>query len=113
MSITELSDILNGYFSWNKSRIECFATMLISLIKVRTVNLTEIACGFSSPAKQDSRHTRIKRFFREFKIDFSRVGRSLRKTVVKISNFKVTGLLRRYAPRNDGPKNRTVQSRML
>ncbi|MDW8864401.1 hypothetical protein SFB25_09525, partial [Legionella pneumophila] len=37
------------------------------------------------------------------------LGRSLRKTVVKISNFKVTGLLRRYAPRNDGPKNRTVQ----
>ncbi|MDW9180676.1 hypothetical protein SC663_13875, partial [Legionella pneumophila serogroup 1] len=38
------------------------------------------------------------------------LGRSLRKTVVKISNFKATGLLRRYAPRNDGPKNRTVQS---
>ncbi|MFO3465048.1 hypothetical protein SC020_15370 [Legionella pneumophila serogroup 1] len=28
---------------------------------------------------------------------------------MKISNFKATGLLRRYAPRNDGPKNRTVQ----
>ncbi|MDW9097029.1 hypothetical protein SFB92_07990, partial [Legionella pneumophila] len=41
------------------------------------------------------------------------LGRSLRKTVVKISNFKVTGLLRRYAPRNDGPKNRTVQSPCL
>ncbi|HAU2458168.1 TPA: IS4-like element ISLpn9 family transposase, partial [Legionella pneumophila] len=32
------------------------------------------ACGFSSPAKQDSRYTRIKRFFREFKIDFSSVS---------------------------------------
>ncbi|MDW8872619.1 hypothetical protein ACKOUC_08535, partial [Legionella pneumophila] len=41
------------------------------------------------------------------------LGRSLRKTVVKISNFKVTGLLRRYAPRNDGPKNRTVQRLFL
>ncbi|MFO3463597.1 hypothetical protein SC020_07900 [Legionella pneumophila serogroup 1] len=29
---------------------------------------------------------------------------------MKISNFKATGLLRRYASRNDGPKNRTVQS---
>ncbi|MDW8923192.1 hypothetical protein SFB87_13765 [Legionella pneumophila] len=29
---------------------------------------------------------------------------------MKISNFKATGLLRRYVPRNDGPKNRTVQS---
>ncbi|MDP3561641.1 MAG: IS4 family transposase, partial [Legionellaceae bacterium] len=49
----------------------CFATMLIALIKVRTVNLTEIACGFSSTATQDSRYIRIKRFFREFQIDFT------------------------------------------
>ncbi|MFO3465022.1 hypothetical protein SC020_15240 [Legionella pneumophila serogroup 1] len=32
---------------------------------------------------------------------------------MKISNFKATGLLRRYAPRNDGPKNRTVQSTII
>ncbi|HAT9145537.1 TPA: IS4 family transposase, partial [Legionella pneumophila subsp. pneumophila] len=87
MSITELSDILNGYFSWNKSRIECFATLLISLIKVRTVNLTEIACGFSSPAKQDSRYTRIKRFFREFKIDFSSVSAWV---ILRIKNNVIT-----------------------
>ena len=71
MNINELMGILNGYFSWNKSRMECFATMLIALIKVRTVNLTEIACGFSSSATQDSRYIRIKRFFREFQIDFA------------------------------------------
>ncbi|HDX1257690.1 TPA: IS4 family transposase, partial [Legionella pneumophila] len=87
MSITELADILNGYFSWNKSRIECFATILISLIKVRTVNLTEIACGFSSPAKQDSRYTRIKRFFREFKIDFSSVSAWV---ILRIKNNVIT-----------------------
>ncbi|MFO3464651.1 hypothetical protein SC020_13340 [Legionella pneumophila serogroup 1] len=29
---------------------------------------------------------------------------------MKISNFNLQ-LLRRYAPRNDGPKNRTVQSK--
>ncbi|MDP3562664.1 MAG: IS4 family transposase, partial [Legionellaceae bacterium] len=38
MNINELMGILNSYFSWNKSRMECFATMLIALIKVRTVN---------------------------------------------------------------------------
>ncbi|MFO8715803.1 hypothetical protein SC620_14685 [Legionella pneumophila serogroup 1] len=32
---------------------------------------------------------------------------------MKISNFKATGLLRRYAPRNDGPKNRTVQIKKI
>jgi len=71
MNINELMGILNAYFSWNKSRMECFATMLIALIKVRTVNLTEIACGFSSTATLDSRYIRIKRFFREFQIDFA------------------------------------------
>jgi len=46
--------------------------MLIALIKVRTVNLTEIACGFSrAAATQDSRYIRIKHFFREFQIDFA------------------------------------------
>ncbi|MDW8923319.1 hypothetical protein [Legionella pneumophila] len=28
-----------------------------------------------------------------------------------LQRIQATGLLRRYAPRNDGPKNRTVQSR--
>ena len=74
MNLNELVSILNGYFSWNKSRMECFASMLIALIKVRTVNLTELSCGFPSPALQDSRYTRVKRFFREFKIDFSTVA---------------------------------------
>ena len=74
MNINELVGILNGYFSWNKSRMECFAAMLIALIKVRTVNLIEISCGFPSLALQDSRYTRIKRFFREFTIDFYSVS---------------------------------------
>ena len=74
MNINELMGILNACFSWNKSRMECFATMLIALIKVRTVNLTEIACGFSSTATLDSRYIRIKRFFREFQIDFAAIA---------------------------------------
>ncbi|MHA3157507.1 hypothetical protein ACX1EJ_12735 [Legionella pneumophila] len=28
-----------------------------------------------------------------------------------LQRIQATGLLRRYAPRNDGPKNRTVQSK--
>ncbi|MFO8648403.1 hypothetical protein SC414_15525, partial [Legionella pneumophila] len=29
-----------------------------------------------------------------------------------LQRIQATGLLRRYAPRNDGPKNRTVQRKM-
>jgi Transposase DDE domain len=72
MNVNELVEILNSYFGWNKARMTCFVSMLVALIKVRTVNLTELACGFPSSAKQDSRYKRIKRFFQGFKIDLMR-----------------------------------------
>lgn len=50
MEINELRDMLNQNFSWNKARMACFVGLLISLIKVRSVNL-ELACGFESTAK--------------------------------------------------------------
>jgi len=72
--ISELMDILNVHFGWNKSRMACFASMVVALIKVRTVNLVELACAFGGEAKTDSRYKRIKRFFSQFEIDFSLVA---------------------------------------
>ena len=66
--------ILNGYFGWNKARMTCFVGMLLALFKVRTINLTELACGFLSNATLDSRYKRIKRFFKDFEIEFSLVA---------------------------------------
>jgi len=43
----ELRDILNDYFGWSKARMACFVGMLVALFKVRTINLTELACGFT------------------------------------------------------------------
>ena len=74
MDNNELRDILNGYFGWNKAWMTYFVGMLIALFKVRTINLTELACGFSSNATIDSRYKRIKRFFKDFTIDFSLVA---------------------------------------
>ena len=71
MDVNELVEILNGYFGWNKARMSCFVGMIVSLIKVRTVNMAELACGFSSAAQQDSRYKRIKRFFQGFQIDLT------------------------------------------
>jgi hypothetical protein len=48
---SELMDILNGHFSWHKSRMECFAHMVVALMKVRTVNLVELACGLEERLK--------------------------------------------------------------
>ncbi len=43
--------------------------MLLALIKVRTVNLVELASAFDSSATIDSRYRRLKRFFSEFTIN--------------------------------------------
>lgn len=69
-----LLKILNEHFGWNKARMTCFACLLLSLIKVRTVNLVKLSCGFDSPAKLSSRYQRIKRFFSGYTIDFSQVA---------------------------------------
>jgi hypothetical protein len=66
---SELRRILGQTFDWNKARLDCFAGMLLALIKVRTVNLREIAVAFDSNALVDSRYKRLKRFFAGFKID--------------------------------------------
>jgi len=70
-----LKEILNEHFHWNKARMACFVGMLIALIKVRTVNLAELACAFDSAAALESRYKRIKRFFSGFTIDAGDVAR--------------------------------------
>lgn len=72
--ISELLDILNGHFNWNKSRMICFDNIVLGLIKVRTVNLVELACAYGGAAKLDSRYKRIKRFFSQCEIDFAGVA---------------------------------------
>jgi len=74
MDNRELAAMLNAYFNWNKCRMHCFVGMLLALMKVRTINLTELACGFSSLANIESRYKRIRRFFKEFTIDFTHLA---------------------------------------
>jgi hypothetical protein len=72
--VSELRNILNGCFQWNKARITCFVEMLLALFIVRTVNLNKIACAVSSNTEQTSRYRRLQRFFAGFSIDFNKVA---------------------------------------
>jgi len=49
--------------------------MLLALLKVRTVNLVKLSCGFEGTAEQESRYKRIRRFFSGFTIDAGDVAR--------------------------------------
>ena len=73
--INELSGILNEHFNWNKARMDCFVGMMIALLKIRTINLAEIATAFPSKANPESRYRRIQRFISSYHIDFHVVAR--------------------------------------
>jgi hypothetical protein len=72
--ISELSDILNESFQWNKTRITFFALMLIALITTRTVNWSKLANAIASDADKKSRYRRIQRFFAHFNIDYDMIA---------------------------------------
>jgi hypothetical protein len=47
---------------------------LIALMRVKTVNLVEIATGFSGEAKVASHYKRLQRFFKEFEVDYESIA---------------------------------------
>ena len=75
--ISELMAILSGILNWNKARLDCLCKILLALIKVRTVNLREVAVALSGSAQIDSRYKRLNRFFGHFKIDILVITRWL------------------------------------
>jgi hypothetical protein len=72
--ILELSKVLNQTFNWNKARMDCFVGMLIGLLKLRSINLTELATGFPGGALKESRYRRIQRFIGEHFLNFDTVA---------------------------------------
>jgi hypothetical protein len=64
-----------GHLKWNAARIDFLANFLIALLKVRSVNLVEVATAFSRKAKKESNYKRLQRFFRSFPIDFSIISK--------------------------------------
>ena len=69
--INELSQILNKILNWNKARVDCLAQMIIGIIKVKSVNLAQVALGVDSASKKESRYRRMQRLLHSYKFDQS------------------------------------------
>lgn len=70
-----LASLLFEVFGWHLSRAKCGAAIIVGLIKVRTVNLTDLATAIPGNAKVDSKYKRLQRFFKEVSVDFSLVAK--------------------------------------
>ena len=81
--INLLSKKLQPHLEWHGARLAFVSLFLIALMRVKTVNLSEIAVGFMGKAEVSSNYKRLQRFFRDFEIDYS----SIAKLVVKVMNI--------------------------
>ena len=72
--INLLCEKLQQHLGWHGARLKLVSKFLMSLMRVKTVNLAEIATGFSGEAKLESHYKRLQRFFREFEVDYESIA---------------------------------------
>jgi hypothetical protein len=66
---------LQPHLSWHGARITFLALFLVALVRVRTVNFSELAKGFMGTAKTESNEKRLHRFFSQFDLNYDEVAR--------------------------------------
>jgi hypothetical protein len=59
------------------SRLSFLATFLIALLRVRTVNFSELAIGFSGKAETEPHYKRLQRFFRHYPLDYAEIAQTV------------------------------------
>ena len=78
-----LRQTLKPLLGWHGARLSFLALFLIALLRVKTINLVELATGFRSKAKSESSYKRLQRFFRSFNLDYAVVA----KAVISLMNI--------------------------
>jgi hypothetical protein len=67
--VSVLKQQLRPHIQWHGARLHFLCLFLLTLLKVRTVNLSELSLAFSGKAKAASSYKRLQRFFRHFEWD--------------------------------------------
>jgi hypothetical protein len=75
--ISALVQVLSPHLGWHGARLNFLANFLIALLRVKTVNFSELATGFMGTATLDSRYKRLQRFFRKFEVDPVQIARTV------------------------------------
>ena len=73
--INLLRQTLKPLLGWHGARLSFLALFIIALLRVKTINLMELATGFRSHAKNESNYKRLQRFFRHFDLDHDAIAR--------------------------------------
>ena len=74
---SELKQTLQSHLDWHGARVSCLTLFLLALLKVKTVNLSELSVGFGSLALPASSDKRLQRFFRGFDLNYSVMAKTV------------------------------------
>lgn len=74
---SRLRPMLGKHFGWHGARLTFLAQFLVAVIRVRSVNLSELSTAFVGKAQVASNYKRLQRFFREFRFNYSEFARSV------------------------------------
>ncbi|MGH2416689.1 MAG: IS4 family transposase, partial [Microcystaceae cyanobacterium] len=73
--INLLKETLKPLLGWHGARLNFLALFLIALLRVKTVNLAELATGFRNNSQSESNYKRMQRFFRKFDLDYAVIAK--------------------------------------
>jgi hypothetical protein len=75
--VSLLREVLRPHLGWHGARLSFLASFLIALLRVRTVNFSELAIGFGGSAQPESHYKRLQRFFREYVLDITEITQAV------------------------------------
>ena len=75
--INLLRERLRAHVPWHGARLSFVAMFLMALIRVRTVDFSQLAIAFGGTALVESNYKRIQRFFSGFDVDEAAVAKAL------------------------------------
>lgn len=75
--VTNLAALLQPHLRCNRARLYCFAAFILALIRLRTVNLAQIACVLNPQRKSQTNYRRLQRFLALFHFDQQVLARLL------------------------------------
>jgi hypothetical protein len=75
MLAAKFANKFRSELSWNKARLSCLGTLLVSILRHRTVNLVKLSAEAAGGTRSESLYRRFQNFFLRFAMPLEDVGR--------------------------------------
>lgn len=85
----KIQNLIQHHFKCDERRKKFIALFIVSLIRARTICLSNLSILFNPKVHTESNYRRIQRFFQDFEMDFSQIGQLVISSIPQ-ANFILT-----------------------